>query len=402
MLKYALKSMWARKSTTILFTIALIVALTISMVAVNISSQISEGFIRADREYDIIIGPNGSETQLLMSTLFFADLPLGVISHDYVTELESRGDLEIVLPFALGDSYRGNNLVGTNPEFLRNKTIVEGNSFTSPFEVVVGYNVAKNHNLQIGDELITSHGVADHSINSLACLFHDHDDEEYLDSHDNTPYKVVGILGRDNSAYDNALYTSIESIWLAHNHTGALTPEEELVTAIIIRSGNQSAAREITSDFNSKPEYQAVHPTSVMRKLTTNIDLSKQVAFLLCSIILVLAFIIVCIMTMLMLDSLNKEVRTLRFLGLNRGIISKYVVYQVLLLGLFSTILSRLLTIGVVYVANMLSSTMGIVLDLGKVYYLEYIIGLVILALCLSPVFIYLNKMYKEALSNEK
>ena len=400
MLKYVLKSMWARRTTTVLFTLAIVVALTISMVAVNISSQVSEGFIRADRQYDIIIGPNGSDTQLLMSTLFFSDLPLGVISYDHVSRLQARGDLELVLPFALGDSYRGSNLVGTRPEFLRNKRIVEGRNFTDPFEVVVGYNVAKRNNLSIGDTIITSHGMADHSVNSLACLFHDHDDD-YLDSHDDKPYTVVGILGRDNSAYDNALFTDINSIWLAHNYTGVLTPEEELVTAIVIRSGNQRASTELTSEYNSKSDYQAIHPTSVMRKLTTNIDLSKQVAYLLCAIILVLSFIIVCIMTLLMLDSLKKEVRTLRFIGLNRGIITRYVLYQALILALLSIVLSRLLSTGVLYFANMLSSTMGIVLDIGKVYPVEFIIALIILGTCLSPVIFYLNRLFKEVLSNE-
>lgn len=400
MLKFVLKSMLGRKTTTVLFTLAIVVALTISMAAVNISSQVSEGFIRADRQYDIIIGPNGSDTQLLMSTLFFSDLPLGVISYELVSQLQDRGDLELVLPFALGDSYRGSNLVGTKPEFLRTKDIVHGRNFTVPFEVVVGYNVAKKNNLSIGDIIITSHGMADHSINSLACLFHDHDDD-YLDIHDDRPYTVVGILDRDNSAYDNALFTDIESIWLAHNYTGVLTPEEQLVTAIVIRSENQRASTEITSEFNKKSEYQAIHPTAVMRKLTTNIDLSRQVAYLLCAIILILAFIIVCIMTILMLDSLRNEVRTLRFIGLNRSIITRYVFYQTLILALISVIFSRLLSTGVLYFANMLSSTMGIVLDVGKIYSVEFIIVLIILGICLSPVIFYLNRIFKEVLSNE-
>lgn len=393
--------MFARKTITILFTIALIVAITISISAVNISSQVSEGFIRADREYDIVIGPNGSDTQLVMSTLFFADLPLGVLNYEYVTSLQERGDLEIVLPFALGDSYRGNNIVGTKPQFLRNKNIVKGQNFENPFEVVVGYNVAKRNNLSINDEIISVHGVADHNIGSLACLFHEHDDEGLLEAHDDNPYKVVGILGRDNSAYDNAVFTDIESIWLAHNYTGEITPQEKLVTAILIRSGNQSAANQVTSEFNSKAEYQAVHPTAVMRKLTTNIDLSKQVAFLLCSIILVLAFIIVYIMILLMLNSLKKEIRTLRFIGLSKKMIIKYVIYQNIILSLFSILASIILSKGVLYIANMLSSRMGIVLAINKIYPIEVGISLIMLTISLCPVLIFLNKISKENLSNE-
>jgi hypothetical protein len=129
MFKYILKSIGGRKIETILFIIAIVVSLSVSMAAVNISSGIREGIIKVDGEYDIIIGPNGSDTQLLLSTLFFSEHPLGVISYSNVEKLKERGDLEVVVPLALGDNFRGNNLVGTTPLFLRNKEIKEGRFF---------------------------------------------------------------------------------------------------------------------------------------------------------------------------------------------------------------------------------------------------------------------------------
>lgn len=399
MLKYAIKSMWARKTTTILFIIALVVALTISMVAVNISSQVNEGFIRADSEYDIIIGPNGSDIQLVMSTLFFSDKPLGLIDYSYVNELKSRGDLQYVLPFALGDSYNGHNLVGSRSEFLRNKKIIEGSNFEKPFEAVVGYNVARRNNLKVGDIIITAHGVAEHHINSLACLFHDHDDDN-LELHDDHPYKVVGILGKSNTAYDNAVFTDIESIWLSHgNEIGA--EYEKKATAIVIRSGNQALAGRIMREFNENSQYQGVNPTSVMRRLTTNIDISKQVAFLLCGVILILAFIIIWIMTVLMLNSIKGEVKTLRFIGLDNSLIGKFILYQNIILAIVGAMVSIIASRGVLYIANMLSSIMGIVIDPGKFYIYELAIMVVVIALCLAPIIAFLRNMFKESLSNE-
>lgn len=402
MLEYALKSMWARKTTTILFTLAMVVTLTISMAAVNISAQVNEGFIRADGEYDIIIGPNGSAAQLVMSTLFFADLPLGLISYDHVRDLNKRGDLEYVLPFALGDSYNGYNVIGTRPEFLRNKKIISGQNFESPFEIVAGYNVARKNNLNVGDVIITAHGVAQHHIGSLACLFHDHNDD-YQELHYDTPYEVVGILGKSNTAYDNALFTQIESIWLAHRYEGIdyTDGHDEQVTAILVRSGNQALAGEIIREFNGKIEYQAVNPTSVMRRLMANIDLSKQVAFLLCAIILILAFIIITIMTVMMLNSIRKEVKILRFIGIDGRSIFKYVGYQNVILALTAAVFSLAASRIVLYIANMLSSTMGIVIDPTKYYSLELGIMIGMIFLGTFPVVLYLNNILKESLSNE-
>ena len=53
----------------------------------------------ADSKYDVIIYPKGSQVQLLISSLFFADEPLGTISYDIVEDLQSRGDLLEVIPW---------------------------------------------------------------------------------------------------------------------------------------------------------------------------------------------------------------------------------------------------------------------------------------------------------------
>lgn len=405
MFKYALKSMLSRKTVTILFTLALIIALTISMVSVNISKQVSEGFIRADSKYDIIIGPNGSDIQLVMSSLFFSELPLGTMPYKYVEELRERGDLALVVPFAMGDNYKGNNIVGTSPDFLRDTPMAKGVNFEKSLEVVIGYNVARNHNLQLGDNIISAHGTALEYIGSLACLFHSHnfEDSTYIDTHDDTPYTVVGILGRTNSAYDNMLFTGIESIWQAHRHANAFAQEgeDELVTAILVRSENRQAASQVTSSFNSDPRYQAIHPTATLRKLTQNLDLSKQIAFLLCAIILALAFIIVCIMTFLMLSTISKEVKTLRFIGLNKEVIFNYVFIQTLIISLFSVVMSIVLSRATLFLANRLSTTMGIVISYSKFYGVEIGVILVVLGLCIIPTLMYISDVLRKGLSNE-
>lgn len=405
MLRYALKSMWARKTVTILFTLAILIALTISMVAVNISYQVNEGFIRADSKYDIIIGPNGSDIQLVMSSLFFSELPVGTMPYKYVDELKSRGDLKLVIPFAMGDNYRGNNIIGTSSDFLRDVNTSKGTNFSNPFEIVLGYNVAKSYNLQLGDKLISAHGTALDHINSLACLFHSHDfeDDVYINTHDNTPYVVVGILEKTNTIYDNVLFTDVKSIWEAHRHGDITTDEynDELVTAILIRSENMPASIEVSNKFNSDSSYQAVHPTSVLRKLTKNLDLSKQIAFLLCGIILTLSFIIVGIMTFLMLDTTKKEVKTLRFLGISGSNIFKYIVNQTVLVSIVSVSSSIILSRAVLFLSNKLSSSMGIVINFNRFYMVEIGVILVVVALCIIPSALYVNYLLGKGLSNE-
>ena len=405
MFKFALKSMFARKVITTLFISALVVASTISMVSVNIASQVQEGFFKADSQYDVIVGPNGSATQLVLSTLFYADEPVGTIDYSVVEKLEKQGNLQKVVPFGLGDNYRGAKIIGTSPDFLEGSKYDSGKIFEAEFEAVVGYNVAKAYDLKAGSTLISSHGVMS--------IGHEHS---------NKPYTVVGILKETKSAIDNVVVTDIASIWEAHetHEDGEEHPDEEgeghhdeeaageehhdeerqVVTAILIRSGSLLNSNTITSEYN-KGETQAINPTKVMRNLLENIDLSKQVATLLTGIILLLAFLIVIIMTVLMLDSIGKEIKTLRFIGISRGSIAKYVIYQTLVLASSGAVISIALSRVALYVSNIVSTKLGIVIDVTKFYSIEVGSLLVIVLLCISPVAFYLGKAFKEALSNE-
>ena len=75
----------------------------------------------------------------------------------------------------------------------------DGKYFEEAYDVVLGYNVAKENKLSVGDKLVGSHGVS-----------------ESTHSHDNTPYTIVGILEETHTAYDNTLFTQTDSVWKTH------------------------------------------------------------------------------------------------------------------------------------------------------------------------------------------
>lgn len=385
-----MKSMGTRKVVTLLYIMALIVAITLSAVTVNISKQVEEGFFNADNKYDVLIGEKGSSTQLLMSTLFFADKPLGTISMQYVEELKSRGDLDLVIPLALADNYRGASIVGTEDIFLKDYDLKEGTVFKNSFEAVVGYNVAKSYNIKIGDNLTTSHGVSGIG-----------------NSHEANPYTVVGLLEKTNTAYDNVIFSDIHSIWEAHDHEDEEVStenhedehedeHENSVTAIAIRSGSLAKANEILTKYNTDDgNTQAVNPTVVMRKLMQNIDLSKQIALLLSTIILILSGIIITIMTLLMLQGINKDIEILRFIGVDRKGIFKFIMYQTAVQVSTGVVISIALSRIVLYITNNVSNKMGIIIAFDKIYSSEIYIIFIVIILCTLPTLLYGLKKIK-------
>lgn len=410
MFKFALKSINSKKTISILYVIALSISMTISMLSINISSQIQEGFFRVDQKYDVVVGNKGSSTQLLMSSIFFSEDPLGTLPYSVVDDIKDIDETMKVVPIALGDNYIGSKIVGTEPNLLEGYEFSKGQVFGEDFEVVVGSNVAKAYNLEIGSQIVSSHGAGD------AISGHDHSD---------SPYKVVGILKSTNTSYDNVVFTDICNIWSAHSnhdeeehsdeehhdheeehsheddlehsdeeeHTHAHNHSDGEVTAILVRSGNLGNANQIIKDFNVEDkDLQAINVTQTLRKLMGNVDISKQIALILSSLVVILAIIIVVIMTYMMQKTYDKDLEILHILGASQGKTIGYLGYQNSILIILALLISLLGREIVLNLANKVSSSLGIVLAMNKVYSLEYIVLLAIIVFSILPLIFYILK----------
>lgn len=406
MLKYAVKSIKTKKIISTLFILAVCVATAISMLAINITLQIEDGFFSADKKYDAILGNSGSSTQLIMSSLFFSDEPLGTIDYEIYEDMIDDG-YEKVVPIGIADSYRNSRIIGSNKELLESYSLVEGTLFNKEFEMVLGYEVAKAYGLKIGDTIVSSHGVSGTS-----------------NSHENSPYTVVGILEKTNTNYDNVCFTSIESIWHAHSHEEeteslALQASEEVILeshdneeheeeshnhkeeeshnhkdekeicAILIKTGSLTKLSTLEAEYSNNSAFQVINTTSTLRKLMANIDLSKQVAYLLCTIILILSAILIIVMSFLMMLGLNKDVETLKFLGMKKSKTGIFVIGQGAILSLLGIIIGICLSRAFLIIANKVSVNLGIVLDISKFYKEEVIVLALALIITIVPSIIY-------------
>lgn len=382
MFRYSIKSLLSKKTVSILFIISICIAISISMLSINISSQIDEGFYQVDKKYDIIVGPKGSSTQLVMSSLFFSDDPLGTIDTDYLDNIMDEYEVTTIVPLAMADSYKGNRIVGTTTDLLNDYSLKSGELFKEDYEVVVGYNIATSYNLSIGDEITTSHGTSN-----------------YAEEHTSSPYILVGILDKTNTSYDNTLFTSINSVWNAHDEEHIHSEEEEYshegddhnmgYTSILVKTESLATANKIETSLSEDVDVQAVNTTKILRKLVGNIDMSKQVALLLCGIIVVLASLLTCVMSFLMLVNSKNDIKLLKFLGMNKSKIYSYVLGQVIILIAVSITISLLINRVALSLVNNISSSLGIVLDLTKVYPTEFYIVFIYVGVIIVSTLIY-------------
>ena len=384
MFKFAFKNMAIKKAKIVLVVISIVISACVGLLAYNVAQQVDSGFKTTAGYYDMIIGPSGSSTQLAMNTMFFTEKPLGTISYEYVEKLQKDMRVNKVVPFTMGDSYNAAKIVGTTPDFLEGKTVAEGEMFAEKFQCVVGAAVAEKYSLSIGSELITSHGLTGEG-----------------HAHESTPLTVVGILKETKTAYDNVIFTPLETVWATHDH-GEEDHEEENhehhgdVCAILVKSKSFNAYSQLSAEYGENSKLLVINPSEVLREVLENVDMSTTIVYILCIIILIMNIFIISVITLLNMYDSKKEIALMRLIGIGMNKINLVYIIQNGIIGLISTILafacSRLcLVLMGGYVASM-----GIVLDTAKIYPVELIIMAVVFVISVLPTVICTVNMSKK------
>ena len=387
MFKFAFKNMAIKKAKIILVVISIVISACVGLLAYNVAQQVDSGFKTTAGYYDIIIGPSGSSTQLAMNTMFFTEKPLGTISYDYVEKLEKDMRVNKVVPFTMGDSYNAAKIVGTTADFLDGKDIKDGTMFTEKFQCVIGAAVAEKYSLTVGSQLITSHGLTGEG-----------------HAHESNPLAVVGILKETKTAYDNVIFTPIETVWATHNHSEENHDEHEEknhehhgdVCAILVKSKSFNAYSQLSAEYGENSKLLFINPSEVLREVLENVDMSTTIVYILCIIILIMNIFIISVITLLNMYDSKKEIALMRLIGIGMNKINLVYIIQNGIIGLISTILafaaSRLcLVLMGGYVASM-----GIVLDVAKIYPVELMIMAVVFVISVLPTVICTVNMSKK------
>lgn len=396
MFKFSIKNLLTRKSKFLMTTIAIIISTLIIMFSFNVAGQINDGIISTASYYDLVVGAPGSSTDLVMSTMFFTGTASDTIDGEIYEELLHNREVREVVPFATGDNYKGSLIVGTEKSFLATKNLKEGKYFDDAFEIVLGSNVAKENHLSVGDKVIGSHGIA-----------------ESAHSHENKPYTVVGILEKTHTAYDNTLFTKVDSVWMTHGeheHEEVVDEvieehenhEEQKYTALLVKTSNPSVALNLISELNKKGGVIAVNPSTVLRDLLSNIDLVKNIVYVLCAVIGVMSFVIIYMINLMMMQDVKKDVLLMRLLGLQRKNITGIILVQNILVSIVGVCIAFVFTRLSLMLVNNITAAVGIVMNYSKVYMGEYLIMGIVVIVSLIPTLISLAKMFERSLENEK
>ncbi|MCK7550351.1 MULTISPECIES: ABC transporter permease [Marinobacter] len=207
-LSLAWASLWHRRRVLALVTLTLTLSVTLLLGVQYLRTEVRQSFSNTISGTDLIVGARSGQLNLLLYTVFHIGDATNNIRWSTYQGLTDDARIDWVVPLSLGDSYRGHRVVGTDRGFVEHfrfgreeaLSLSQGEWFGDVFDVVLGADVARQHQHALEDELILSHGGGRTSFSN----------------HKDTPFTVTGILAPTGTPVDQAVYISLEGMEAMH------------------------------------------------------------------------------------------------------------------------------------------------------------------------------------------
>jgi putative ABC transport system permease protein len=225
------KSLKQHAFSTIVTALSVALAGGLLMSVWSIKEQSEATFTNVNAGFDAVLGARGSKLQLVLNAIFNLESSPGNLEWSDFLDIQKNPDVELAVPIAVGDNYRGYRIVGTTLDFFEKTEYAPGKKFAlqpggnwfDPLrrEAVVGNFVARKMNLKVGDTFHPFHGL----------IF----DEK--NQHSET-YVVVGILKPSNTPADQVIWIPLEGIQKMSGHNPKMATE---VSAVLVKLKADSA-----------------------------------------------------------------------------------------------------------------------------------------------------------------
>lgn len=361
MITLALAYLRNRPLTTALNVLLLAVAVAMLVLLLQLGTQTSARFERDARGIDLVVGAKGSPLQLIQSAVFHIDQPTGNIPLDSLARLQRDPGVARVVPLALGDSFGGYRIVGTDAGFaaLYGASLAQGRAFAAPMEAVLGAEVARATGAAIGQKFVGSHGLAD--------------EVGQDQGHDHAPFVTVGILAPTGGVADRLILTSVASVWQVHGieshheeepgaqddhadhdhaeDTGpdALGPE---LTALLVTYRNAAAAMRLPAMINRQSALQAAVPATETARLLDLVGASLEAIRLFAWLLAAIGGLAILVALIGMVRAREGDLALLRVMGAGRAQVFGTVMLEGALTALGGAVLGWVAAHGLIMAAR--------------------------------------------------
>ena len=370
-----LKYRWGK---TILLILAISLVLFIPMGLNILTNQGSEKLTRRAMDTPLLIGSLGSQTELVLSTLYFKEPKISSFSYKKVNDLKNT-NLAHVIPVHMRYQVRDYRIIGTSSDYFtfRQLKLESGRVMTMLGECILGATVAKKLNKSVGDFVISSPAGAFDVAGSYPLKM-----------------KITGILEPSQTKDDEVVFTDIKTSWvisgLAHGHQDVKVVTND---SLLLSKTNSNAVvspallsyTEITADnidsfhFHGNPEsfpvdamiaipkdkksglmlrgrfetnpsdLQILVPKLIIDNLINTVVSVKNIVILTAIIIGFATTIILILVFALSIQLRHQEIKTLRYIGAEKRRINQILGIEILLTLILGLLLAVILSFSLKY-----------------------------------------------------
>ena len=304
-----------------------------------LSGAVAAGFQRNAEGIDVVIGAKGSKLQLVLSSVYHADIPSGNIDSGALAGLRADPKIRAAIPLVIGDSYRGWRVVGTTPDYIEHygADFAGGRLFTGPFEAVAGAATG----LAVGHSFAAVHGLSTGD----------------GDIHDDHPYKIVGVLKPSGTVLDRLILTSVESVQQLHaaphshdheeagehehgQHDAHHHDEDEheasaahQITAILVKTRSPLDTVNLPRQIDRQTDMMAAVPAFEMTRLSKNFGIGQDAVTAGGIILLLLSTLMMFCTLGAGLSARQYDLAVMRVLGASPATLFSTVMWEGLLVG---------------------------------------------------------------------
>jgi putative ABC transport system permease protein len=338
------------------FSIALAGGLLMSVWAVKQQSQST--FTGVNAGFDAVLGARGSKLQLVLNAIFHLEASPGNLGWQDFLDIQRNPNVELAVPLAVGDNYRGYRLVGTVLDLFERAEYAPGKRFTlapggrlfdpTLREAVVGSFAARKLGLKTGDTFHPFHGL----------IF----DEK--NQHSET-YLVVGELKPSNTPADRVIWIPLAGIQKMTGHDPRAATD---VSAVLVKlkAGSAIAGFQMDMMYNKQGNRLTfAWPIGrVMAELFDKIGWFDRVLALISYLVAIVATASILAGIYNSMNERRREFAILRALGARRLTVFSAIVLEaasISALGMALGFVFYALIVGIV--AGVMRAQTGVVLD---------------------------------------
>ena len=338
----------------------------------TIEEQTRKAFSGGDYGFSGVLGPRGSELQVVLNTVYHLETSPGNLPWSAYQAMRNDRRVRTAVPYAVGDSYRGYRIVGTTEELFTQLEYVRGSKLElydghrlfdlDRREAVIGATVARDTGLRRGAVFEPVHSLsADHG--------HVHDEE----------FVVVGVMRPTNTPIDRVIFIPIEGMYRMGGHVlrgdgteyhaeeGEEIPDDvKEVSAVLLDIRSPILGNQLAQQINRQgTDYTLAYPLArSMAELFSKIGWVTAVLRLLAYLVVLVAAASILASLYNAMNERRREFAILRALGARRRTVSGAIVLESAAIALLGAALSFAVYFAILWTARAVVLTQtGVVLE---------------------------------------